>query len=108
MDFDLIQYVALGPRLKIIIMNILPEEKHNELKYSLNIAFLFLSIIVEMSVPNVGILLVIREKATALDGPWSATEANSTKKRKNVIVSTRKRDFHSISCIFSILGAIKL
>ena len=50
MDFDLVRYVALGPRLKIIIMNILPESKHNELKYSLNIAFLVLSIIVKMAV----------------------------------------------------------
>ena len=62
---------------------------------------MFLSIIVKLPVPNLSILLVIREKATVSDGPWSATEVNSTKKRKNVIVSTRKRDFHNISCIFS-------
>ena len=30
------------------------------------------------------------------------------KKRKNVIVSKRKRDFHNISCFFSFLDAIKL
>ena len=33
-------------------------------------------------------------------GPWSASQVSSTKKRKNVIVSTRKRDFHNISCTF--------
>ena len=44
----------------------LPESKHNELKYSLKIAFLFLSIIVKLPVPNLSILLVIREKATVL------------------------------------------
>ena len=42
-----LQYVVLGPRLKIIISNfILPESKRNELKYSLKIAFMFLSRIV--------------------------------------------------------------
>ena len=61
--------MALGPPLKIIIMHILPESKHNELKYSLKIAFMFFSIIVKLPVPNLSILLVIREKATVLDGP---------------------------------------
>ena len=59
----------LGLRLKIIIMHILPESKHNEMKYSLKIAFMFLSIIVKVPVPNLSILFVIREKATVLDGP---------------------------------------
>ena len=69
-----LQYVVLGPRLKIIISNfILPESKRNELKYSLKIAFMFLSIIVNWQVPNLSILLVIWKKATVLDGPWSAT-----------------------------------
>ena len=41
--------------------------------------------------------------------PWSTTKVNSIKKKhKNVIVSTRKCDFRNISCIFSILGALKL
>ena len=53
-----IQYVALGPRLKItqiIIMNILAESKRNELKYSLKIAFTFLLIIVRLPVPKLSI-----------------------------------------------------
>ena len=74
------QYVVLGPRLKVIILNILPESKRNELKYSLKIAFMFLSIIVKLPVPNLSILLVIREKATLFDGPWFATEVNSKTK----------------------------
>ena len=61
----------------IIIMHILPESKHNELKYSLKIAFMFLSIIVKLPAPNLSILLVIREKATVPDVPWSATEVNN-------------------------------
>ena len=71
--------MVLGPRLKIIILNILPESKRNELKYSLNLAFMFFSIVVKWQVPNLSILLVIRKKATVLDGPWSATHAKSTK-----------------------------
>ena len=89
-----IQYVVLGPRVKVINLNILPESSRNELKYSLKIAFMFLSII-------------LKKKATIFDGPWSANvvlglrlRQAARKKRKNVIVSTRKRDFHSISCIF--------
>ena len=42
----------VGARLKIIIMSILPESKRNELKYSLKIAFMFLTIIVKLPVPN--------------------------------------------------------
>ena len=38
-------HVVLGPRLKVINLNILPEYSRNELKYSLEIAFMFLSII---------------------------------------------------------------
>ena len=40
-----VQYVVLSPRLKVINLNILPESSRDELKYSLNIAFMFLSII---------------------------------------------------------------
>ena len=80
-------------------MNILPESKRNELKYSLKIASMFLSIIVKLPAPDVSILLVIREKATVPDGPWSATQASSPKK-KNVIVSTRQPDFSNISGLF--------
>ena len=107
-----IQYVVLGLQLKIIqiiIMNILPESKHNELKYSLKIAFMFLSIIVKVLVPKWSLPLVTREKATTLNGAWCATRVSSQKKKhKNMIASTRKREFHNISRIFSILNAIKL
>ena len=71
--------MVLGPRLKIIIMNILPESNCNELKkYPLKIAFMFLLIIMKFQVPSV--LLVIKEKMTVLAGPWSATWLSSTKK----------------------------
>ena len=60
-------------------MNILPESNCNELKkYPLKIAFMFLLIIMKFQVPSV--LLVIKEKMTVLDGPWSATWLSSTKK----------------------------
>ena len=78
-----IQFVVLGLQLKIIqiiIMNILPESKHNELKYSLKIAFMFLSIIVKVLVPKWSLPLVTREKATMLNGPWCATRVSSQKK----------------------------
>ena len=67
-----IQYVVLSPRLKVINLNILPESSRNELKYSLKIAFMFLSIILKFQVPDINILLGIRKKATVFDGPWSA------------------------------------
>ena len=92
--------MVLGLRLKVINLNILPESSRNELKYSLKIAFMFLSIILKSQVPEINILLGIRKKATVFDGPWFASQVSSTKKRKNVIVSTLKRDFHNISCIF--------
>ena len=68
----IIQYVVLGPRLKVINLNILPESSCNELKYSPKIAFMFLSIILKFQVPDVNLLLGIRKKATVFDGPWSA------------------------------------
>ena len=55
--------MVLGPRLKVINLNILPESSRNELKYSLKIAFLFLSIILKFQVPDMNILLGIRKKA---------------------------------------------
>ena len=67
-----VQYVVLGSRLKVINLNILPESSRNELKFSLKIAFMFLSLIVKFQVPDVNILLGIRKKATVFDGPWSA------------------------------------
>ena len=66
-----VQYVVLGPRVKVINLNILPESSCNELKYSLKIAFMFLSIILKFQVPEINILLGIRKKATVFDGPWS-------------------------------------
>ena len=47
-----VQYVVLGPRLKVINLNVLPESSCNELKYSLKIAFMFLSIILKFQVPD--------------------------------------------------------
>ena len=67
-----IQYVVLGPRVKVINLNILPESSCNELEYSLKIAFMFLSIILTFQAPDTNILLGIRKKATVFDGPWSA------------------------------------
>ena len=67
-----LQYVVLGPRVKVIHLNILPESSCNELKYSLKIGFTFLSIILKFQVPDVNILLGIRKRATVFDGPWSA------------------------------------
>ena len=67
-----VQYVVLGPRLKVINLNVLPESSCNELKYSLKIAFMFLSIILKFQVPDINILLGVRKKATVFDGPWSA------------------------------------
>ena len=52
-------------------MNILPESNRNVLKYRMKIAFMILSTIVKLQVPNSSILLVIRKKATVLDGPGS-------------------------------------
>ena len=69
---ELIQYVVLGPRVKVIYLNILPESSCNELKYSLKVAFMFLSIILKFQVPDINVLLGIRKKATVFDGPWPA------------------------------------
>ena len=68
-----VQYVVLGPRLKVInlnIWNILPESSRNELKYSLKIAFMFFSITLKFQVPDINILLGVRKQATVFDGPW--------------------------------------
>ena len=54
--------MVLGPRLKVINLNILPESSRNELKYSLKIAFMFLSIILKFQVSDMNILLGIRKK----------------------------------------------
>ena len=59
--------MVLGPRVKVINLIILPESSRNELKYSLKIAFMFLSIILKFQVPDMNILLGIRKKAIVLD-----------------------------------------
>ena len=82
----LIQYVVLavvlGPRLKVMNLNILPESSRNGLKYSLKIAFMFLSIILKFQVPDINILFGIRKRATVFDGPWPA----------NVVLGPRVRE----------------
>ena len=77
---------------------------------------MFLSIILKFQVPDINSLFGIRKKATVFDGPWSGNvvlvifrdSGKQEKERKNVTVSTGKRDFPNTSCIFSILDAIKL
>ena len=77
--------MVLDPRVKIIILNILPESKHSELKFSLKIAFMFLAVILKGQVPNLNIFLVIRKKGDRGReplirecGPWSANHVNGT------------------------------
>ena len=64
--------MALGPRIKVVISNILPAPTRNELKFSLKVAFMFLAIIFKWQVSNGDIFLVIGKKLTVLAGPWSA------------------------------------
>ena len=45
MSIAQVQYVALGPRVKVIILNILPELKPDGLKFSLKIDLMSLAII---------------------------------------------------------------
>ena len=59
--------MVLGPRVKVINLIILPGSSRNELKYSLKIAFMFLSIILKIQVPDMNILLGIRKKAIVFD-----------------------------------------
>ena len=85
-----IQYVVLGPRVKVINLNILPESSRNELKYSLKIAFMFLSIILKFQVPDIYIYIHIyftwnsqkgerfRWSLVRESGPWSASQVSST------------------------------
>ena len=75
--------MVLGPRLKVINLNILPESSRNELKYSLKIAFMFLSIILKFQVPDMNILFGIRKKAivsTRADKGWAVKRARPSKK----------------------------
>ena len=77
--------MVLGPRLKVVNLNILPESSRNELKYTLKIAFMFLSIILKFQVPDVNILLGIQKKATVFDSPWSASQVSSTIKNVKML-----------------------
>jgi len=54
--------VALGPRIKIVISNILPASTRNEVKFSLKIPFMFLAIIKWQVPANGDIFLVIGKK----------------------------------------------
>ena len=85
-----VQYVVLGPRIKIVMLNILSESKRHELKFSLKIAFMLLTIILKWQAPNANIFLVIRKKGDRARGslvrecgPWSANHRNSTKSADN-------------------------
>ena len=105
--------MVLGLRLNVINLNILPESKRNELKCSLKIAFMFLSIILKFQVLDINILLGIRKKAKVFDGSWSVNLVlgprlmqGTRKVCKNAIVFQQKRNFHSISCIFFILDTV--
>ena len=71
--------MVLDPGVKVINLNILPQSKRTELKYSLKIAFMFVSIILKCQVLDINILLGIRKKATVFDGPWSAAHVSNTK-----------------------------
>ena len=100
-----IQYVVLGPRLKVINLNNLPESVRNELKYSLKIAFLFLSIILKFQVPDINISLGIRN----FDSPWSASQVGSAKKTQTCYSFHSKTWFSQyFMYFFSFLDAIKL
>ena len=75
--------MVLGPRIKIIILNILRESNRHELKFSLKVAFMLLTIIVKWQVPNGNIFLVIRKKGDRARGslvrefgPWSANDTS--------------------------------
>ena len=88
----MVQYVVLGPRLKVINLNILPESKCNELKYSLKIAFIFFSIILKFQVPGINILFGVGKKSDCFRwslvrecGPWSTSQVSSTKKNVKML-----------------------
>ena len=79
-----IQYVVLGLRVKVINLNILPESSRNKLKYSLKIAFVFLSIILKFQVPDKYFAWNsqkgdrFRWSLVRESGPWSASQVSST------------------------------
>ena len=100
--------MVLGPRLKVINLNILPESSRNKVKYSLKIGFMFFSIILKFQVPDLNILLGVREKRRPFSmvlGPrkWSLVHVSGKQHEKNVkivIVSTGKCPFHKFHVFF--------
>ena len=81
--------MVLGPRLKVINLNILPESSRNKVKYSLKIGFMFFSIILKFQVPDLNILLGVREKRRPFSmvlGPrkWSLVHVSGKQHEKNV------------------------
>ena len=75
-----VQYVVLAPRVKIVILNILPESKRSELKFSLKIAFMFPAVILKWQVLNLNIKKGDRTSGSLIRecGPWSANHVNGT------------------------------
>ena len=83
------QYVVLCPSLKVINLDILPESSRNELKYSLKIAFMFLSIILKFQVPDIYIFCLEFEKRRPFSmvlGPrvWYLVCVSGKQHEKNV------------------------
>ena len=74
--------MVLGPSLKVINLNILPESSRNEVTYSLKIGFMLFSIILKFQVSDINILLGVRKKATVFDGPFRSA---------NVVLGPRLR-----------------
>ena len=87
--------MALGTRIKVVILNILPASTRNELKFSLKIAFMFLAIILKWQDSNGDIFPVIRKKVTVLAGPWSANVVlgpRVTKTSRKVFVNLHENE----------------
>ena len=83
--FLTVQYVVLGPRVKIIILTILTELKRRELNFSLKIAFMFLfnfrvvSSKLKYFSCNSKKGDRARGRLVRECGPWSANHVNRTK-----------------------------
>ena len=87
-NVEVIQYLVLGPRLKVVNLNVLPESLRYELKYALNIPFMFLSIILKFQVPDINILLEFEKRRpfSKVLGPrmWSLVRVSGKQYEKNV------------------------
>ena len=81
-----VQYVFLGPRAKIIILNILSESKRLELKFSLKTAFMCFGIILKWQVPNLNIFSCNSKKGDRARGPspriWSLVHESCIRRMK--------------------------